>query len=125
MLTRTLEQAVELTAQQAEQYKRTYGLDETQFQGKVSEALKPAVKVLVDEMSKAIRFFLNQHPTLAVQRVLLSGGSAQLPGLAQYIATNLGLEVLIIAPFSQASGAIPEANHPTYSVCMGLLMRED
>lgn len=124
LLTRSLEQTIGLTSEQAEQYKRTYGLDEAQFQGKVRQALLPSTKMLVAEMQKAIRFFTTQHPTESVQRVLLSGGSAQLVGLVQLITAELGAEVLIAAPFSQAQGEIPASNHPAYSVCMGLMMRE-
>ncbi len=124
MLTRSLEQTIGLDPQQAEQYKRTYGLDPAQFQGKVSAALTPAVKILTDEILKAMRFFVNQFPSASVDRVLLSGGSAQLPGLIQYATDQLGVEVLLAAPFASASGAIPDTNHPSYSVCMGLLMRE-
>jgi type IV pilus assembly protein PilM len=99
MLTRTLEQAISLDANQAEQYKRTYGLDPAQFQGKVAQALAAPVKVLTDEMLKAIRFFVNKSPTESVQRVLLSGGTAQMPGLIQQVTETLGVEVLLAAAF--------------------------
>jgi len=124
VLTRTLEQSIGLDATQAEGYKRTYGLDEAQFQGKVRQALLPPTKMIVTEMAKATRFFVSQHPTETVKRLLLSGGTAQLPGFVQYITNELGLEVLVAAPFSQATGQIPDANHPALSVCVGLLMRE-
>ena len=124
LLNRALEQSIGLDAQQAEEYKRTYGLDESAFQGKVKAALLPAVQLLVNELQKAVRFFLNQHPTQAVQRIVLSGGTAQLPGLVQYLAEVMGTEVLIAAPFSSSKGALPTSNHPAYSVCMGLLMRQ-
>lgn len=124
VLTRSLEQLVGLEPTQAESYKRSYGLDERQFQGKVREALLPSVKIIVNEMQKAIRFFTSQHPEETVRRVLLSGGTAQLPGFAQFITQELGLEVLIAAPFAQASGQIPQVNHPALTVDMGLLMRE-
>ncbi len=124
LLTRALEQSIGLDAAQAEQYKRTYGLDESQFQGKVKAALLPALKLLVGEVQKTVRFFTSQHPSDPVQRILLSGGSAQLPGLVQYLTAEVGVEVLVAAPFATAKGAIPESNHPAYSVCMGLLMRQ-
>lgn len=124
MLTRSLEQAISLDANQAEQYKRTYGLDHNQFQGKVADALSSPVKVLTDEMLKAIRFFINKSPTESVQRVLLSGGTSQLPGLLQRVTETLGVEVLMAAPFATANGAIPDTDHPAMTVCMGLLMRE-
>lgn len=124
LLTRALEQGVGLDATQAEQYKRTYGLDQTQFQGKVRDALLPAVKLLVTELQKAVRFFTTQHATEQIQRVLLSGGSAQLPGLVEHITSELGAEVLVAAPFAEAKGDIPQVNQAAFTVCMGLLMRQ-
>lgn len=123
LLTKTLEQSIGLDPKQAEEYKRTYGLLPDQFEGKVRAALLPAVQVFTTEMQKATRFFLNQHPTLSVQRVVLSGGTAQLPGLVQYVTETLGTEVLVASPFAQSKGEIPELNQTAYSVCMGLLMR--
>jgi type IV pilus assembly protein PilM len=123
LLTKTLEQAIGLDGKQAEEYKRTYGLLSDQFEGKVRAALLPAVQVLTNEMQKASRFFLNQHPTLSVQRVVLSGGTAQLPGLVQFVTETLGTEVLVASPFAQSKGQLPETNQAAYSVCMGLLMR--
>lgn len=124
LLTRALEQSIGLDAAQAEQYKRTYGLDETQFQGKVKAALIPALKLLGSEIQKALRFFATQHPADPVQRILLSGGASQLPGFVQYLSAEAGAEVLVAAPFATAKGAVPESNHPAFSVCMGLLMRQ-
>jgi type IV pilus assembly protein PilM len=124
MLSRSLEQNVGLAAQQAEEYKRTYGLQDQQFQGKITNALRPAIKVLTDEMIKAMRFFTSQYPTASVSRVLLSGGTSQLPGLVQEVTQNIGVEVLVASPFASASGAIPEKDHAALTVCMGLLMRE-
>jgi type IV pilus assembly protein PilM len=126
LLTKALEQTLGLDATQAEQYKRTYGLDEAQFQGKVREALLPAARVLVTEMRKAMQFFTSQNPQDTVKRVVLSGGSAVMPGLVQFVTNELGVEVLVAAPFANAAGTVQqEVNHPAMSVCMGLLAREE
>lgn len=125
LLSRTLEQTLALTIDQAEQYKRTYGLDPAQFQGKVRQALLPALSVLITEIRKTIQFYLAQHPQDPVQRIVLSGGTALLPGLVQHITSELGVETLVAAPFAQASGTVPSTiNHPSFTVVMGLLMRE-
>lgn len=124
-LTKVLEQQIGLDASQAESYKRTYGLDPAQFQGKVRDTLLPAVRILLGEIQKAVRFYLSQHPTDQVKRVLLSGGTAQLPGLVSLISQELGLEVLVASPFATSTGQIPTVNHPALTVCMGLLMREE
>ena len=125
LLTKALEQGVGLDQNQAEKYKRTYGLDESQFQGKVQAALLPALKVLITEIKKSVQFFVTQHPQESVQRIVLSGGTAALPHLVQYITQELGTEVLVSAPFTGVGGKIPETiNPPAMSVCMGLLLRE-
>ncbi|MBT3250113.1 MAG: type IV pilus assembly protein PilM [Candidatus Pacebacteria bacterium] len=124
-LTQSLERQINLSAQQAEEYKRAYGLDENQFEGKVKAALLPVVQIMVNEIRKAMTFFVNQYPGVNAQRILLSGGPTLLPGLVQYITQEVGVEVLVAAPFSNVTGMIPEANHPTWTVCMGLMAREE
>ncbi|MEX0896392.1 MAG: type IV pilus assembly protein PilM [Patescibacteria group bacterium] len=125
LLTKALEQTLSLDTTQSEQYKRSYGLDDGQFEGKVKEALLPATRLLVTEMKKAMQFFVNQHPQSSIQRIVLSGGTAMLPGLVQFISSEIGVEVLVAAPFAAASGEIPQnVNQPGMTVCMGLLNRE-
>ncbi len=124
-LTQALEKQINLNTQQAEEYKRTYGLDESQFEGKVKAALLPVAQILINEVRKAMTFFTNQHPGVVAQRILLSGGPTLLPGLVQYITQEIGVEVLVAAPFTNVAGAIPESNHPAWTVCMGLMAREE
>ena len=126
MLTKSLETGIGLDAAQAEQYKRSYGIDGSQFQGKVRDALLPPVNMLLTEVRKSVQFFINQNPQETVQRIVLSGGSAMLPSLVQHITNELGVEVLVASPFSGIDGVIPEnVNPPAMSVCMGLLQREE
>jgi type IV pilus assembly protein PilM len=125
LLNKALEQALGLDGAQAEQYKCTFGLDPAQFEGKVSTALTAPVNLLVAEMRKTIQFNLSQNPDQPVKRVVLTGGTALLPGLVQHITRELGVEVLVAAPFANASGDIPsQINQPAMAVCMGLLARE-
>ena len=125
LFTRTIEQAIQLDGKQAEQYKRTYGLDAAQLQGKLREVLLPAVRAYVIEMQKAIQFFSTQPDAEPVKRLVLSGGSAQLPGLVQFIIEQFGTEVFVAAPFTGAQGEVPQVNHPVFTVCVGLLQREN
>jgi type IV pilus assembly protein PilM len=125
LLTKTIEQTIGLDPQQAEQYKRTYGLEPNQFEGKIRAALEPTIKLFASEIMKAMQFFSTQYHGEAVQRLLLAGGTAQLPGLAEYMAGQIGVEVLVADPFAVATGDIPQANHPSFPVAMGLLMKEE
>lgn len=124
LLTKTIQQTLGLDLQQAEQYKRQYGLDPNQMEGKIRNTLLPTVTNLVTELQKALRYFSNQSPQTSLQRLVLTGGTSQLPGLVEHIQTTLGLEVLMAAPFATAAGEVPAADHQLYAVCMGLMMRE-
>lgn len=122
VLTKTLETAIGLDATQAEQYKRSYGIDPAQFQGKVKDALLPALNIFVAEIRKSMQFYINQNPQDTVKRIILSGGTAALPNLVQHLTNELGVEVLVSAPFVGTTGEIPNTvNQPAWSVCMGLL----
>ncbi len=123
-LSKALEQEIGLDPEQAEQYKRQYGLDGTQFEGKVRQALLPAIDSLVGEISKSIRYFQSENPNGDVRRIVLSGGTSQLPGLTQYLTEKLNAEVLLADPFYDIKGEIPTTNRQAFTICMGLLMRE-
>ncbi len=125
VLTRAIEQELGLERSQAEQYKRTYGLDRSQFDGKLVMAMEPSLKMLTGEMQKAIQFFTTQQLNVPVPRILLAGGGSQLSGLVQYVTEQLSVEVLTAAPFATAEGNIPDGSHPAYAVAAGLLMRTE
>ena len=123
-MTRAVENMLSLPVQQAEEYKRTYGLDQQYFQGKVQAALLPVVKSMVEQIQKAMQYYSSQFPQESVQRVYLSGGTSQLPGFVSYAASILGVEVLLVSPFANLTGSIPASNQAAYSVCRGLITRE-
>lgn len=124
LLSKTLEQSIGLTAQQAEEYKRSFGLNPSQFGGKIKNALETSLVNFTSEFQRANRFFVNKNPAAAIQRVVISGGSAQLPGLVEYLSSKLNIEVLLASPFAASTGNIPQTNHQAMSVCMGLIMKQ-
>jgi type IV pilus assembly protein PilM len=107
----------------SEEYKRRYGIDEAALGGKLREVIMPGVDLLVSELRKALQFFYSQQPQTQVSRIVLTGGGALLPGFVQYVASSLGQEVLLAAPFASATGQVPQNAGPQFSVAMGLLQR--
>lgn len=125
LLNKALQQTLGLDSAQAEQYKVSFGLDPAQFEGKVVSALTPTVNLLVGEIRKTQQFYNGANPQTPIKRVVLTGGTAVLKNFVQYIAQQLGLEVMVASPFATASGSIPETiNQPGMAVCMGLLGRD-
>lgn len=99
-LTRALEKGLGLDPSQAEEYKRTYGLDERQLEGKVRAALMPVLSSVVAEMRKTVQYYQSEWTGgLPVKRIVVSGGGAYLPHLVNSLAKVLSLEVSIANPF--------------------------
>ncbi len=125
LFTRAIQQAIEnLERQQAKEYKHAYGLDANQLQGKIRQAILPGLNSIGQEVKKALQFHNNQYPNQLVKRIVLCGGSANIPGLIEYFTKLTGIEVLRASPFAPASGNIPQENQQEYIVTMGLMMRK-
>jgi type IV pilus assembly protein PilM len=129
-LTRTIAQNFNFEMVQAEEYKKVYGLLEDQLEGKLYQALKPIVDVILLEAKRVIQAHQAQNPQRPVKRVVLTGGGAQLPGMVRYFATALELETQEADPWV---GVQVDPNLKTklttegaaYSVAVGLALRED
>ena len=125
-LTRAIESNLSLEVLQSEEYKRAYGIDPRLMEGKVRDALLPVFSAIMSEAKKAINAFESTKRSKKVQRVVLSGGSALMPGISTETANQLGVsEVILINPF-QGLELNPVLKIPieasVYSVAIGLAM---
>lgn len=127
-LTRAVSSGLSLDQNQAEAYKKAYGADPKQLEGKVTEAISPVIEIIVAEMEKIIQFHqLEKKKTL--NRVILAGGTANLPEISSLLAKKLNLEIQIGDPLSQLvkdglANKIPATDIPLYAVATGLAMKE-
>jgi len=127
-LTRAVATGLNLNPNQAEAYKKAYGADPKQLEGKVIGAIGPVVEVIVGEMEKIIQFHqLEKKKTLS--RIVLAGGTASLPEISALLAKRLNLEIQIGDPFSQVVkdsliAKIPAGDISLYSIATGLAMKE-
>ncbi|MFA6814537.1 MAG: type IV pilus assembly protein PilM [Candidatus Pacebacteria bacterium] len=124
LLSNAIAQSFALDLKQAEEYKITCGLNPEQLEGKLVQVILPIVNNVVVEIQKALRYFSQVHPGQTIKRVVLSGGPAEMIAFSQYLSQQLNTEVLLMAPFAEAKGQIPENKHLHYTVCMGLVMRK-
>lgn len=128
-MTRSISTILGIEMKQADEYKKTYGLMEGKFDGKVFGALKPVVDAIIVEIRKVITYSETRPGDVAVKRVVLSGGNALIPGLLGYFTANLGLEVQLGNPFNQVSlsdkqrQAVFDAG-PLFAASVGLAMKE-
>ncbi len=114
--------------QQAEEYKKLYGLTDKSLGGKIGKAMEPILLSIFGEIKKAMAFFEEKYPDDKISQIVLSGGTAKLPGLETYFAQNIGIETLIANPWKAlASQEVPKEivdNASEYTIAVGLAMRD-
>lgn len=128
-LTRAVANALQMDVVQAEEYKKTYGLNASQLEGKVAGALKPVFDVMTTEMAKAAEFYKLQNSGETIKSVMIFGGTAGLPEIVPSMAAALGTEVIIADPFMNLAKDNKQAQTltgygPLYPMAVGLAMRE-
>lgn len=98
-LARAIASELNFDIEQAEEYKKTYGLEEKSLEGKIVTAIKPLIDKLVSEIKKAISFYQERNPDDRINSLILTGGTARLPGIAAYLTENLDFEVQMGDPW--------------------------
>lgn len=127
--TRAVSQGLGITAPQAEEYKKTYGLETSQLEGKVQGALDPVLRLVVDEIKKAVSYYETEEKGEAPASIIIAGGTSGMPQIISKLSELLGMEILVANPFAKikvdpetAKKLTPFA--PLYGVAMGLALRE-
>lgn len=97
-LTRAISINLGLDMASAEEYKKAYGLKEMELEGKIKTALAPVFGSMAEEIRRALVAF-KEDQGKSIEFLVLSGGGANLPGLAEELTRILGVEVQVIQPF--------------------------
>lgn len=93
-MTKIISDSFGLSLEQAEQYKRTYGMQQNQLDGKIYSALKPIVDNFILEIRKMMISFKNDFGDFPISKIILSGGGSYLTGLVPYLSSVFeGMEV--------------------------------
>jgi type IV pilus assembly protein PilM len=127
--TRSIAQELGFELPQAEEYKKSYGLDESKLEGKIAKTILPLFSNIFAEMEKTVVYFKEQYPKEELKNVIICGGGAKLPGLIMAVTKHLGLDAQIINPFENLAidskilpALMPEA--PMYTVAVGLGLKD-
>ena len=126
-LSRSLSQSLDFTVVQAEEYKKTYGLQRGLLEGKLVTAMEPIMATILNELKRAIAFFGEKYTADRIEAIILSGGTAKLPGVVSYITEQIAIETQIANPWvgvqKEPRFTILDAEGPTFAVAAGLAMR--
>lgn len=128
-INRAIEADLGVSLMQAEEYKKVYGVLKSSPSAKIGDAIKPILNSILEEIKKVMIFYSQKYKDDAlIQQILLSGGTAKLPGLDIFFAENTGIETVIADSWSiLASNSVlsqdARNNSLDYTIAIGLAMR--
>lgn len=127
-LTRAISTDFSFDYAQAEEYKRNYGLDPTQLEGKIYMSLKPVLDTIISEVRRGVEFYKSRTLLSPPGQYMLIGDGALLPGLVPYIAQEMNTTVLLADPWtgirlSTQQDAVMANGRPAYAVSVGLALK--
>lgn len=126
-LTRAIAQNLDFNLTQAEEYKRAYGLQQDKLEGKIIAAAKPIMDTILQEIKRAMAFYSEKYKEEHVDTVILSGGTARLPGMVIYMAQALNCEVQLANPWvgiaKDARFNVLNTEGANFSIAVGLALR--
>jgi type IV pilus assembly protein PilM len=102
-LTQALHTGLEIEAEEAETIKRSLGLATEVTSAEEHRAVEIIYQVtseLLGSLRNTVSYFVNTRPQDPVRQIVLTGGGAQLPGLAHALGEMARLPVVIGDPFA-------------------------
>lgn len=129
-LTQAIANSLNINPLRAEELKREKGISETGPDYELSTIMLPFLDAIIGEVRRVEFSYHNQFPNAAkIERILLSGGGANLIGIEKYISRELERPAVKASPltgFEYPSALEPLVNelNPLLSVALGLVKRE-
>ncbi len=130
-VTAALTDRLQLTVEQAESAKRAFGIgigsllpDEVP----VADVIRQVTGDLLTSLRNTLSYFINTHPGVTFDAIVLTGGGAYLPGFADALSEVTRIPVTTIDPFAEVDLAKPGRDQPgssqsrSMSVALGLAL---
>jgi len=122
--TKQLSRELKLTYAKAEHLKRN--ARQAEDAKAVFQAMRPVFNDFVTEVQRSINYFQNIDRQTKIGRMVMLGNTVKLPGLRQYLAKNLGQDVIKVDEFRHFKGSEVKSapqfkdNVLSFPVCYGL-----
>jgi type IV pilus assembly protein PilM len=132
-ITKDIMKARDLSFEEAEKYKLEYGIAGPHKEGAsvslntLDIADKPTEETLALEVKRSLRFYVKEAGNSDFKKVLLTGGTAKLIGLREYMEENLNIPCEVYDPFYNLE--MPDKfrgkKDPQLALALGLAMRKE
>ncbi len=125
--TELIAKALGMSHAEASTIKTKYGIGASKKQKEISTAVMPILEQLIKEVRRMIRYYEDRGTTKRkISQVVTLGGGASMPGLSEFMTSNLRLPVRMCEPWHNLSfGKLqpPNANEKsTYTTVAGLAL---
>lgn len=130
-----ISKGIAVGADDAARIKKEYGLAKDAYEGKIFAALTPLIDTLAAELGRTISYYEDHISHIhggrpGIQRVLLSGGDANLLGLDTYLASRIRVPVYVADLFRECGKTsrypvpeIPKNESLAFAAAIGLARR--
>lgn len=128
-LTAKLVKDLELTYDQANEIKYRFGIGPSGLQPKVVPALQPVLENMVREVKRIMKYYADQSgQEKPIKTIIISGGTAAMPGLIEFLNAELGLEVKVGNAWQSLNThhiqGVNDRDAPMYTTAIGLALLE-
>lgn len=128
-ITRAISLDLGIDLKQAESYKKAYGLSKEAFEGKIGKSLFPILEAILGDIRKTILLYKEKNPDKAITQIIMTGGSAQLPGIDIFFTNQLNTQVVLGNTFKiYGMKNVPpeiEADALSFNVVTGLALKDE
>lgn len=129
LLTAQLVKDLGIKAEQANEIKYKFGVGPSGLQPKVVASLGAPLKKMCDEVRRVLKFYQDRGAQKRkIEQLIVSGGSASMPGFLEYMAAQINLPVLVASPWDRLETkhvpAVTAFDAPIYTTAIGLAQLE-
>ena len=128
-ITNAIVNSMGVDVKRAEQFKRDIGFASADGGKGIPKTVENAINPIINEIKYAFDIYLSQGGKTQIEKIVLTGGSAYLPNLVDYLSGLLKIKVFIGDPWARVIYPLelkPMLHQigPRFSVPIGLAMRE-
>lgn len=126
-LTRALSSSLNINWRRAEELKKEQGLKIMEGNGQISGVITPLLDVIIGAVKNIIDIYSSKSGK-KIEKLIIYGGAAKMPGFAEYLNKTLGLDVIIGNPFGKImydeklNPAIKDISHE-FAIAVGLALK--
>lgn len=127
-ITRAIASDLGISMEEAENYKKAYGLNKEAFEGKIGQSLNPILESIAGDIKKALFSYREKNSNIEIQQIVLSGGTSLLPGIDVFFTNVLGSQVVVGRCWNVWNiPNVPEEimyDAPAFNVVAGLALKD-